>query len=76
MCRFLFFFAARSTSLKIREGQENVFGVPDGVQEFFNTGLLGALITTIIASIMWQLVASAFPMAFLSSPITYVKLRL
>ena len=71
-----FFFAARSTSLKIREGQENVFGVPDGVQEFFNTGLLGALITTIIASIMWQLVASAFPMAFLSSPITYVLLRL
>ena len=71
-----FFFTARSTSLKISEDQENVFGVPDSVQEFFNTGLLGALITTIIASVMWRLIASAFPMAFLSSPITYVLLRL
>jgi silicon transporter len=69
-----FFFAARATSMKIPEGKENVFGVPNAVQEFFNTGLLGALITTIIASIMWQLAASAFPMAFLSSPITYVLL--
>merc|ERR1711934_517948 len=40
-----------------------------------NTGLLGAFITTIIASIAWQLVASAFPMAFMNSPITYILLR-
>jgi silicon transporter len=71
-----FFFAARATTLEIGDGQENVFGVPDSVQEFFNTGLLGALITTIVASIAWQLVASAFPMAFLSTPMTYFLLRL
>lgn len=71
-----FFFAARATSLEIADDEENVLGVPDGVQEFFNTGLLGALITTIIASIAWQLVASAFPMAFLSTPITYILLRI
>ena len=71
-----FFFAARATSLEIENEEENVFGVPDPVQEFFNTGLLGALITTIIASNAWQLMASAFPMAFLSTPITYVLLRI
>jgi Silicon transporter len=71
-----FFFAARATTLSIAGGKDNIFNVPNPVQEFFNTGLLGALITTIIASIMWQLVASAFPLAFLSTPITYALLRI
>lgn len=76
MCVTLcFFIVARVTSVKIEEGEENIFGVPDGLQAFFDTGLLGALITTIVASITWQLVASAWPMAFLSTPITYVLLR-
>jgi silicon transporter len=70
------FFVARVTSVDIGFEEENIFGVPDGLQEFFNTGLLGALITTICASISWQLVASAFPYAFLSNPITYFLLRL
>ena len=69
-----FFFAARATTMDIAEGESNVMGVPDAIQEFFNTGLLGAFITTIVASIAWQLVASAFPMAFLSNPITYILL--
>jgi len=69
------FFVARVTSLSIGEGQENVFGVPDGIQGFFNTGLLGALMLTILGSISWQLVASAFPIAFLSNPVTYILLR-
>mmetsp|Transcript_51914 Transcript_51914/g.62410 ORF Transcript_51914/g.62410 Transcript_51914/m.62410 type:complete len:505 (-) Transcript_51914:211-1725(-) len=72
-----FFVIARVTSLNIVPGKgENVFGVSDAMQEFFNTGLLGALITTILASIAWQLVASAFPIAFLSNPIVYVFLVL
>jgi len=71
-----FFVAARATSMDIEDGESNVLGVPDGVQAFFDTGLLGAFITTIVASIAWQLVASAFPLAFLSTPITYVLLRL
>jgi len=76
MCVTLcFFIIARVTTIRLNEGDENVFGLSDGAQAFFETGLLGALITTIVASIMWQLVASSFPMAFLSTPISYVLLR-
>merc|ERR1712032_597400 len=53
----------------------NVLGVPDALQSFLNTGLLAALITTILGSIAWQLVAGAFPIAFLSNPVVYVFLR-
>ncbi|KAI2491231.1 Silicon transporter [Fragilaria crotonensis] len=56
--------------------RDEYFWVADGVQKFFDTGLLGALITTIIGSIAWRLVASCFPIAFISSPITYVFLRI
>jgi len=69
------FFVARVTSVKIPDGEENIFGVSEGIQGFFNTGLLGALMLTILGSISWQLVASAFPIAFLSNPITYFLLR-
>ena len=69
------FFVARVTSVSIKEGDENLFGVSDGVQGLFNTGLLGALFLTIVGSITWQLVASAFPLAFLSNPLVYVFLR-
>mmetsp|Transcript_13769 Transcript_13769/g.34603 ORF Transcript_13769/g.34603 Transcript_13769/m.34603 type:complete len:529 (-) Transcript_13769:426-2012(-) len=76
MCVTLcFFIIARVTTVKLNEGDENIFGVADLTQKFFETGLLGALITTIVASIAWQLVASAFPMAFLSTPVTFVLLR-
>jgi len=70
-----FFIIARVTTIDMKDGEDNIFGVSDSFQEFFNTGLLGAIITTIVASISWQLVASAFPVAFLSTPITYVLLR-
>ena len=71
-----FFIIARVTTLNVTPGTgENVFGVPDAVQEFFNLGFLGAIITTILGSISWQLVASAFPIAFLSNPIVYITLR-
>merc|ERR1712083_1111507 len=60
----------------LEEGDTTIFGVSEGVQEFFNTGLLGALVTTIIGSITWQLAASAFPLAFLSNPLVYVFLRI
>jgi hypothetical protein len=70
------FFVARVTSVKMAEGAENMFGVSDGVQELFNSGLLGALFLTIVGSIAWQLVASAFPIAFMDNPLTYVLLRI
>jgi len=70
-----FFIIARVTTLDIAEGEKNVFGVSNGLQEFFNTGLHGAIITTIVASIAWQLVASAFPIQILNFPGTYILLR-
>jgi hypothetical protein len=69
------FFVARVTSVSVPEG-ETLFGVSDGLQKFFDTGLLGSIILTIVGSIAWQLVASAFPLAFLANPITYYLLRL
>jgi len=71
-----FFIIARCTTMDIEAGEGNVMGVSDSAQAFFDTGLLGALITTIVASIAWQLVATAFPMAFLRTPITYFLLRI
>lgn len=70
------FFVARVTSLNIDPQEETLWGVSPGTQTFFNMGFLGALITTIVASIAWQLVASAFPIAFLSNPFTYIFLRI
>jgi hypothetical protein len=71
-----FFIIARVTTLELDEGDSNVMGFGDGAQKFFETGLLGAFITTIVASIAWQLVASAFPLMFMGNPATYVLLRL
>merc|ERR1712087_730810 len=51
-------------------------GLPDGIQGFLNLGFQGALLTTILGSITWQLVAGAFPVAFLSNPVTYILLRI
>jgi silicon transporter len=71
------FVVARITTLDIEVGvDENIFGVSDGIQEFFNTGLLGALITTIVASLAWRIIASSFPLAFLSNPLIYLIIRL
>jgi hypothetical protein len=71
------FVVARITTLDIEIGvDDNIFGVSDGIQEFFNTGLLGALITTIVASLAWRIIASSFPLAFLSNPLIYLIIRL
>jgi silicon transporter len=71
------FVVARITSIDVVVGTENnIFGVSDGLQEFFNTGLLGAVITTIVASLAWRVIASSFPIAFLSNPLIYLIIRL
>ena len=70
------FFVARVTSVKMDEGAGNLFGVKDGIQALFDSGLLGALFFTIVGSISWQLVAAAFPIAFMSNPVTYILLRI
>merc|ERR1712183_857282 len=70
------FFVARVTSIKMAEGAGNMFGVSDAIQKMFDTGLLGALFLTVVGSISWQLVASAFPIAFMANPLTYILLRI
>merc|ERR1719362_692840 len=57
------------------EGGENILGVSDSLQRFLEFGFQGALVTTILGSISWQLVASAFPIEFLTFPGTYILLR-
>jgi hypothetical protein len=70
------FVVARVTTIEIEDGEENIFGVPNGLQEFFNFGFLGAIFLTIAGSISWQLVASAFPLQFLANPLVYFFLRI
>jgi len=72
-----FFIIARVTTINVDIGNEpNIFGVSDPIQRMFNLGFMGALTTTILGSIAWQLVAGQFPIAFLSNPIVYVFLQL
>jgi len=70
------FIVARITSLNYTAGDSNIFGVSDGLQNFFNTGLMGAIITTIVGSLAWRIIASSFPLAFLSNPLIYLIIRL
>jgi len=71
-----FFVIARVTTVNIVIGEdENIFGVSDGIQKMLNLGFMGAITTTILGSIAWQLVASSFPIAFLSNPIVYFFLQ-
>jgi silicon transporter len=71
-----FFIIARVTTINVKIGEEeNIFGVSDAIQRMFNLGFMGALTTTILGSIAWQLVAGSFPIAFLSNPIVYIFLQ-
>jgi hypothetical protein len=71
-----FFIIARVTTINVKIGEEdNIFGVSDPIQKMFNLGFMGALVTTILGSITWQLVAGAFPIAFLSNPIVFIFLQ-
>merc|ERR1712176_449346 len=36
------------------ENANNIWGLGDGAQSFFNTGILGAIITTLVASLAWR----------------------
>ena len=64
-------FIARVTSVKVQtEEEDHCFH-----DVLYRNGFFGAFLTTIVASISWQLLASTFPIAFLSNPITYILLR-
>jgi silicon transporter len=71
-----FFVIARITTINIVIGEdENIFGFSDPIQKFFNLGFMGAITTTILGSIAWQLVAGSFPIAFLGNPVVYLFLQ-
>lgn len=72
----IMFLIARIITVDMKPGQENLFGVSDGVQAFFNSGVLNALVSTIFASLSWRVTANAFPMLFLSNPIAIWIIRL
>lgn len=72
------FVVARVTTTNVdtSTGDQTIFGVDPRIQDFFNTGLLGAVITTIVGSLIWRVVASTFPIAFLSNPLLRIIIRL
>jgi Silicon transporter len=70
------FFVAKVTSCNVKPGEETIMGVSEGMQAFFNTGLLGALITTIVGSIAWRLAAATFPIFFMSILPSYIGLKI
>ena len=76
----LTFITARVSTVNVdtedESDNDNIWGVPNGLQDFFNTGLLGAIIVTLVGSISWKLVGSSFPVIFLSNPLVYLLIRL
>lgn len=72
----LAFVLARVTTVNINDGDDTVWGVPPRLQAFFDTGLLGAIIVTLVASIAWKLLGSSFPVLYLSNPLVYVLIQL
>jgi len=58
------------------DNDKNIFGVSDSLQNFFNTGLLGAVVLTVIGSLVWRIIASSFPIAFMSNLAIYFIIHL
>jgi len=73
----LMFIVAKITDISIdkENGETNIFNMSDGAQKFFDTGLLGSVILTIIGSLAWRIIASSFPLAFMSNPAIYIIIR-
>ena len=69
------FMIAKIISIRVTDSDENIFGVSDGLQKFFNFGVLGAFLSTILASLSWRILANSFPLAFLSNPFTMPSIR-
>ena len=63
------FLLARITTLNIPIGEDrNIWGVNDFLQKMFNGGVLGGIIATVLASLIWRVLASEYPLVFLASP--------
>jgi hypothetical protein len=71
----LMFIVARIASISGPEDYR-IFGAPSFLQSFYNTGLLGSVVLTILGSLVWRIIASSYPLAFMSNPIIYVIIRI
>jgi hypothetical protein len=74
VCMFLF---AMITTVDVdnedlAEHGMTILGMGSGMQAFVNTGLLGALIATVVGSLVWRVIAASFPLAYLSTHIVTV----
>lgn len=65
-----------TTDVDMDSGAEHVMGMSNGWQDFFNSGLPGALITTIVASLAWRIIASSFPIVFMTNPLVKPTIQL
>ena len=72
----LMFIVARIATIDIPSGEENIFGVSNGFQNFLDTGLLGAVVLTIVGSLVWRIIASSYPLAFMSNPAIFVIIKI
>ena len=61
---YIMFIVAKIATISIPAGE-----VPKGFQSFLDTGLLGAIVLTIIGSFAWRIIALSFPLAFMSKPV-------
>lgn len=69
------FIVARIASIAGPEDYA-IFGASPSLQFFYNTGLLGSVVLTIIGSLIWRIIASSCPLPFMSNPIIYVIIRM
>jgi len=70
------FLLARVTTTEVDLGEVTVMGISPGLQAFFNCGLPGAFIVTIVASLAWRIFASSYPIYFLSNPLVKATIRM
>ena len=70
----IMFLLARITTLK--SGATTLLGDNAVLQSILSTGLLGALISTVVASLSWRILAWTFPVAFLTIGFVPVKVCL
>lgn len=71
----LIFIVARIASIS-GPGDYRIFGASAALQGFYNTGLLGSVVLTIVGSLIFRIIASSYPLAFMSNPIIYAIIRM
>lgn len=71
-----FFIASISSLSPDLMNGETVFGVPKWLNDFFITGLLGAVLTTVFGSLIMRVIASTYPLFCLNNPLAFLLIQL